>query len=470
VSDARTLHAFDAHPLVLGGALGALAAALSAKAVLVVVAAFVLVAMLVYPVASLYMLLVILPVSVDFGGGLTITRVVAPCALLLMLGNALARRSPWPDLRRPEALLALLFFAAATLSVLYSADRAKALADLGGAGVWVALFFATLTFVRTPRDVSRVMTVVVAVAVVEALLTVAQVHFRFVMPGDWRMASLEGIDTNGAGSRAEGTATHPIMLAGFLLMVMPLAACKLMGARGAMQRAVLIVALALIVEAWYSTYARSSMVAIATMLVAAIAAGSRLGALVVLAVLAAAVALLAAHGFDVPAAIRSVEGIHFLGEGFRYADLYDSVSSFRFREESWAGGMQLFLAHPLLGVGLGQAIDAYMAYLPYWATSPVHPAEIHNTFIEVAAELGVFTLLVFVGLWLCAFFGTLRAWRDPELGRYARALFVVLVGQLVFLLFTPMVRDIWLTLPLAAALAPLAAARARARSAEAARP
>ena len=82
----------------------------------------------------------------------------------------------------------------------------------------------------------------------------------------------------------------------------------------------------------------------------------------------------------------------------------------------------------------------------------MHPVVIHNAFIEVASELGIFGFAAFAGLMIHAFACLARNWSDPELGGFARALFVTLLGQIVLLIFTPMIREIWLTLSLAASL------------------
>ncbi|MBI4003361.1 MAG: O-antigen ligase family protein, partial [Nitrospira defluvii] len=141
---------------------------------------------------------------------------------------------------------------------------------------------------------------------------------------------------------------------------------------------------------------------------------------------------------------------------FGKADLNEGSGSFDFRLESIVGGWNLFWAHPWFGVGFGQSINHYMKYLPAWATHPFHPATIHNVFLEVACELGIVAASAFIGLWAWAFISVKRALRIAELRPYAVLLSSILVGQMAFLMITPMVREIWLTLAMAIAVGHMA--------------
>jgi O-antigen ligase len=137
---------------------------------------------------------------------------------------------------------------------------------------------------------------------------------------------------------------------------------------------------------------------------------------------------------------------------FASADVNSANSSWQFRLESIVGGWNLFLAHPWLGVGFGQALYHYTMYLPSWATHIAHPSIIHNVFLEVGSELGIFSLAAFIGLWVWAFVCVKRGLHLPALRPYAILMCCVLAGQIAFLMITPMVREIWLTIPMAVAL------------------
>lgn len=146
--------------------------------------------------------------------------------------------------------------------------------------------------------------------------------------------------------------------------------------------------------------------------------------------------------------IQTVEGHGW----FANADINAASSSWQFRIESILGGWNLFWAHPWFGVGAGQAMWHYMKYLPAWANHPSHPGVIHNVFLEVASELGIFAFTAFIGLWVLAFVCVKHGLRVPALRQYAVLMCCILLGQMAFLMITPMVREIWLTLPMAISL------------------
>ena len=66
------------------------------------------------------------------------------------------------------------------------------------------------------------------------------------------------------------------------------------------------------------------------------------------------------------------------------------------RTQIWAGSMELFREHPLLGVGS----DAHAAAV---VKIVARPLVAHNTFLSVLVELGVAGELIFLGLIACAF-------------------------------------------------------------------
>jgi O-antigen ligase len=441
----------------LGLLLGAGTIALGWKSSVLIAGVALICWMTVNPVWCLYILVATIPIVLDFGGGFTLTRILGPVALLLVFFNAATGRVPWPQpFRWPDGVLLSAYFSVALLSVSYAPNRAEAISELGPLVVFLGLSFLTLVFVRDREQLVRLAWLMVWVAIAEAVLTIAQIRFRFVLPGAWRPSAMLNIDIQDAGFRADGTTTHPILLAGFLQMTLPFLILLFVQTRRMPLKLLFLVSLPVVLYAWTSTYARSSMIAMAGMALVALAITSRIGRWLASAITVATLVVLAAHGMSIEAVLHSIEDIELFGSAFEYADLYGSVESFRFRVESWAGGLNTFLTVPLTGVGLGQAKELYVRFLPPWATSPVHPTVIHNAFLECAAELGILGVSAFLGLWIHAFASLAGAWRDPQLSAFARTLFVVLVGQAVFLFFTPMVRDIWLTLALAIAIGRMA--------------
>ena len=453
--------------ILLGAAIGVV----GTRALLLIAGAPVLMLLLWQPKWSFWLLVATIPVTIDFGGGLTVTRIIIPLVGLCILSNALLRRCPWPNpVGSSAARIGTLFFLSVLLALTVAwlnqtvpLDTVGLNTELAGYATRLALFFVTLSFVQRPRDVRQVLIVLVVSGVLESLIVVAQMHFRLVLPGDWRFSAWANVASTGGTFRAEGTTPHPVFLAGFLQMVLPFAVLFLLRARRIILKLALAVAVVLILYAWYAAYSRSSLVAIVLMVAVAVFLFSGWGRALVITGGLAFLVLLAAHGWSLPDLAQTFEDIRNFGAAVRRGQLTSGAGSLQFRLESSAGGWNLFMANPLFGVGLAQAIHQYLPYLPHWAVTPFHPVAIHNAFLEVAAESGIMALLFFSSLWLLAFRGVLSAWNDRRLAPYARALFIALVGQFMFVIMTPMVRDVWFTLPLAAACGQIMAARARDR-------
>lgn len=469
------------HPAPLAAAglalvLGFASAELGPKALALMAAVPCAVLLLMHPRWSFWLLIASIPVTIDFGSGLTVTRLVIPIVIASVVCNAIVQRCRWPNpFESGAALTGTLFFAAIAMSVVVASvlngvmvDTERVNREFSGYATRMVLFLLTLSMVRTADDVRTVTAVTVIAGVIEALVVVAQVHFRLVLPGDWRASAINNVEATLGDFRAEGTTPHPIYLAGYLQMVLPFAV--LVGVRARLGgRLIALGALALLMYAWSAAVSRSSLLGVVAMVAAALCVWSRAGRALVVACGIALVVALAAHGWSLTALAQTIEQLRNFGSDLRADQITSSAGSLQFRMESSAGGWALFLAYPLTGVGLGQSYYAYVPYLPLWADSPFHPEDIHNAFVSVAAEAGVLALVTLIGLWGFALGGIRAAWNDPVLGPYAKTLLVALVGQLVFVSLTPMVRDIWFTLPLGAALGQAMRHQARSRTRVAAR-
>ena len=96
------------------------------------------------------------------------------------------------------------------------------------------------------------------------------------------------------------------------------------------------------------------------------------------------------------------------------------------RLDLWAAAGRMTLEHPVVGMGPGafsQRHDDYMSGLPDDVNHPLDVA--HNTWLEIASELGVLGLFAFAALLVTAFGTAWTAWRrrgDPLAGAVAAAL------------------------------------------------
>lgn len=449
-------------PALIGMALGTSVLVFSTKALALLVAAMIGMALAASSVAAYYALVAAIPVQVDFMGGLTVTKILVPFSVGVVLFNALSRRGPWPVLLQgPASYLAWLFFVVSIVLLLCAEGIGQFPGEAAKVPVFASLFFFTLTFIRTPEEFHRLLWVNAIAGTVEAIITVAQAYFGFIMPGDWRNnlgLPIEGALDGGALTamlegkvRAEGTTAHPILLASYFLVTIPFTVCLFMTEASRAKKVLLAGMVALMSYGWYYTFARSSMIGFGLMVVVALAFYSKAARITIFVGIGLAMTGLLSYQVISEVLSAGVQSIEKQG-WFASADVNSANSSWQFRLESIVGGWNLLLANPWFGVGFGQALYHYTAYLPSWANHIAHPSVIHNVFLEVGSELGVVPLGAFVSLWVWAFVCAKRGLHLPALRPYAVLMCSVLAGQIAFLMITPMVREIWLTIPMAISL------------------
>lgn len=129
--------------------------------------------------------------------------------------------------------------------------------------------------------------------------------------------------------------------------------------------------------------------------------------------------------------------------------------------DAWKAGLRMIGAHPLTGIGLGN----FKPLMPFYRDKNSQTESVaHNTFLEVAAEMGLPTLLIFLGL-LYSSYRTLGRARQraelehlPLLRSAALGLQAALAGFFVagFFMSAEQVKLLWLTISLAACFPSLA--------------
>jgi O-antigen ligase len=110
--------------------------------------------------------------------------------------------------------------------------------------------------------------------------------------------------------------------------------------------------------------------------------------------------------------------------------------------------LHLGLAHPLLGVGIGN-------FIPSAAYSIPHGLNVHNIFLGICSELGFVALSLFVGIIICNFRIMRRMMKnddDPEVAQIGRALLIQHVAIFATSLSVPGQYEllVWFTLALPA--------------------
>jgi O-antigen ligase len=372
---------------------------------------------------------------------------LAGAALLLALG----RKKGLPSLLHDHPLLAALAVALgvwAFASALWAPEvghaRGRALTLVLG----IVLVFIVYGAVREPKHARWLVRGYIAGAVLSAL-----VGLFVTAPAT--------TDT----TRLSGGIGDPNELALVLVPGLALAFFAIPGAQGEIERWLLILSAGAIALALFQTGSRGGLIALAAAFIAAVIfGGSRrphvFAGLLGLTALGVAYFVLAAP----PAVTGRV--LHFTaGGGSGRTDL-------------WAIARQVAHDHPIVGIGIGNFEDVEAAYASRTTNLPAvdividNPHVVHNSYLELLAELGVVGLALFVAFVAGALTLGWRAVRaftrsgDTDLELIGRGLLVALAGMLAASVFlsAEYEKQLWLLLGFAIALTTLTRAPTPARS------
>jgi O-antigen ligase len=343
-------------------------------------------AIVVEPRIGLYTLTVTVPwgavAPVEVGGfQVTLSDVIVGLLCVIWAARALyLREGPIPSTfwNRPIAI----FLFAMLLSTSQATDLTLSAKELLKWLEFAAIFFITPAFLRTERDVARLVAMAIAAAVSQALLGLGQ----FVLH-----AGPANFVIYGRFMRAYGTFDQPNPLAGYLNIILPLTVAWAWVRRSWPYW----VAAGLIELAVLATFSRAGWAAgVLGLVVVAMLLSARLRPWPLFALLAGVVALLLSTFSLFPTGLflRAGASLGITSINFQHPTTtnYAEVE----RAAHWVAGLRMFIDHPFLGVGIGNYPIAYPAYHIAQFMQPLGHA--HNYFINIAAEAGVFGLLAYL--------------------------------------------------------------------------
>jgi O-antigen ligase len=355
-------------------------------------------AILRYPVLGLCLLSFTVPwgSSLPIGSGslpLTPTDVIAAELGVAWLVDAVVRR------RNPiaDAVLApyiVFYLLAVVLSVTQSRDVAASAREIIKWTEFAEIFFVALWFLRTRLQLRLFAAALVCGGVSQAGLG----FYQFL-----EQAGPAAFGLHRAFSRSYGSFDQPNPYAGYLNMVIPLAAIMALKADRRGERVLYWGATVFMTLALLASQSRGA-------LLAALVAGAvlvaclyrRAGPLLGLAILAAVAFGLGTAFAVIPSGpiVRVMTAVGLGGVSF--GNVTNANFSAVERAAHWLAGVRMFATHPFLGVGIGNYSVAYPAYHPRgWYASLEHA---HNYYINIAAEAGIvgltsYTLMVGSALW-----------------------------------------------------------------------
>lgn len=256
----------------------------------------------------------------------------------------------------------------------------------------------TIWFIRSHRDLERVIHVLVIVATLVAVQSILQRTSNATNVSDEWVAEAGAVldvgESSGAVVRTSGTFSHPAWLGLFLSLTVPMtlfvvwtASSRLIAVGGF---------LSLVIQALgvFSTYSRMAYIGVAVGILL-FAMRRRFGPGMIVAMILAGMAMFPL----LPEAMRL--------RVYSIVD-YQASSSSLTRIGQQMAGLLMFEHNPLLGVGPGNFEPQVMRYANHIPEIyNVQPIGAHNMYVEIAAETGMVGLAA--AIWLLAV-----SWRDAR--------------------------------------------------------
>jgi O-antigen ligase len=387
--------------------------------------------------------------------------------LLIVIAFGIAAR--WLHTReRPTgggstAILAGIFVLVAAASLFASSNPSVAAADFESLYKDALLAVLAGMLLRDPADLRRVVWAMVASGAVLATLSTYQFAVGAYDQSflGFARSSVENIVDATDDVRVSGPIGDPNYYAQLLVMLLPLALDRLWSERRRILRVAAAYAAAVMTATILFTFSRGGAVGLVMVGVLMLVKHppSKRAVAAVLLVAAASLPFLP-DGY--------VARLTTLGQVGTVEGATDV--SIRARTSELAAGVEMFLDHPLTGIGYGTFAHNYLEYARATGIEQVLKGrEAHNLYLEVAAETGLPGLIAFGALAAGTFAAILKgraaflAAGRHHLANTCYAIGVSLVGYYVTSVFLHMdfARPYWLLTGLALALPGVAATVSR---------
>lgn len=319
------------------------------------------------------------------------------------------RQARPPTLREPETRLTLLLFGLGALSVptsYWAGGSMQTLLSLLGKSLIVFLLLANILV--TAGRLRAMLWLLTLCSTVPALVVV-----KDYLEGDLVRARVQGY--------VSALASNPNDVALTLNIIIPLAVGLALASRSRGPRVALASAVALGAAGVVVTFSRAGFIFLATTLFLYLGRLKKERIWIVLLLLLLLVLMLNVDGFT--------DRLRTIGD-------VETEASARARWETMKNALRLMIEHPLFGVGIGQSILALNDI------GGVRWSHVHNVYLEIAVDLGIPALLVYLLLFYRALRSVTeakRAWRarGVELYHLAQGLEISLIGFAVAAMFYP---------------------------------
>jgi O-antigen ligase len=403
------------------------------------------------PTAILTILIATVFVEMIHVGGVRITRLVAPLAMLVVLAAASRRGT---QLRPAGPLFWALGYALwALASGLWTLNYGGTVFLTSSLAICLVYTLAFAMVLNTTRDLRRVLWTIAVCSLFVSILSI----FAFV----GRPIGPFGATTLQEG-RVQGATGDPSFFAALQLVGLPLILVLANTVRSMWVRLGLYGTAVLAMSSVFSTVSRGGFLQLIAVVVLLLVVPSRrifsspaLKAFVMLIILAGGIAFFTRYQTDLAPRLESI-----LKQG--QGGTNETASG---RLVIWPAAWDAFNSRPFTGIGYGAFVETsidrmYDTRNTYFGNFKVHKEQVHNTFLGQLAELGIPGLVLFLGLlgsmlrMLLRTAAQARRMGEFFVGQVASALFVGIIAWCIGAAFisAETSRPIWIALGICLAL------------------
>ncbi|MDQ2903639.1 MAG: O-antigen ligase family protein [Ktedonobacteraceae bacterium] len=301
------------------------------------------------------------------------------------------------------AILLLLF--TMVLSVFVATSLSDSLKEIVKWLEFLVIVLLGTQYIRTRRQVWIIVAMLLLGAVSQAMFSYAQEYLN--------IGPLSFIRANSL--RVSGTFGQPNPFAGYINIILSIALALTLLGRNWKTRFLAGAALLPLAGAEYLTQSKGGWLAMSIAAIFILIMGAtymRAFKPVLFAGMLGIIGLLFANGLllanvipiKIFSPILDFVGVTNLNLGEPTPQNYATAE----RVAHWIAGIRMFLAHPWTGVGIGNYQDAYPHYYMTIFITPLGHA--HNYYINIAAEMGIIGLLIYLFFLLALFIAGARAY------------------------------------------------------------
>ncbi len=393
--------------VLLGLAAGAAPPLYSAAAVLGIAGLIVIV---IRPEVGLYLVTLSVPFQSLRGSDPTEVQITSTEILVGLTAAAFLIRqlvlqrgsSESGPLVRPIAI----FIGAVLLSAFKATNQLQSLKELVKWLELLAVYWMTINLIKDKRQVIALLTMTTVGALAETAIGAAQVLLR-IGPPEFLIG--------GVILRAYGTFGQPNPLAGYLNMTLPILIAVGVFSTSRKVQCLCWLASAGIGAIMVITLSRGAWLGLAAaLMVMGLVMSVRVAFWIRFALLGLSFVILAAVfgiiPFSLTARVLAAFGLSGVSLDSVTAENFSAVQRIAF----WQAGLNMFNANPILGVGIGNYMEAYPTYAaPGWNEVLGHA---HDYYLNVAAEAGMVGLVGYLALVVAAFRHLLQTVRSLPSG------------------------------------------------------